>query len=86
MNISSTGYAIELSESELWSILFCTKHYLEQSEKTDHCKRFSGMQTYRENYGREIEIYRQICMKIGRPDLYDETISKIENVLKEFEK
>lgn len=74
MNIKIDKITIEFTESEIWDIIFCMKHELEDDDKFSHSLEHSGRETYLENYGKKVSMYRQICYVIGRPDLYEDLI------------
>jgi hypothetical protein len=76
-------YHLEEIVGELWDVLFSLKNDLEDDEKFSHSLQFRGKETYMQNYGRMVAIYKQICCALVRFDLYEDLLRRME---KEFGK
>ena len=81
MDIEAKGYKVEMTPRELWSLFFWLQDSLIYTTKNHW---INHQDKWQENEKERIDIIKNIASNLGRIDLFENCLLKVNEIFKEF--
>ena len=78
MNIYVEKFKIEVTEQELYDLMFALRDKLLST--ADHCKRHDGIGTLEKNYSSELGMLKQMSVRLDREFVYSDMLAKFKKL------